>query len=137
LSAIAELVPAEPSVDQSARQDADPIMDRLAALDRINGDTDLFNELQETFMEDCPRRLSQIQAALDRQDLSGVGKAAHTLKGSLGYLGAVQARSCAEELERLAAEGKVADCRKAFAALQSALERLTAAMRAEVEIAAA
>ena len=81
---------------------ADLIMDRQGALDRIEGDEELFRELQDTFLEDSPRQAKEIENALARQDLGDVRKWAHTLKGSLGYLGAIQASSLAKRLERLA-----------------------------------
>ena len=66
-----------------------------------------------------------------RQDLGDVRKWAHTLKGSLGYLGALQASSLAQALERLAGDGNLADCQAVFRTLQTALDRLGAEMRLE------
>ena len=80
------------------------------------------------FLEDGPKQMKEIEAALNRQDLVTVRKWGHTLKGSLGYFGAAQAGSLAQRLERQATDGKLADCRATFRVLQAALECLTAEM---------
>ena len=103
-----------------------PVLDRKAALARIEGDADLLRELQLTFLEDSPNQITEMKAALERHDCPGIRKSAHTLKGSLGYLGAVQAGALAARMERLAAEGELAECRRMFQTLVRALERLTA-----------
>ena len=84
----------------------------------------------------CRSNCWQNATALERQDFPGVRKWAHTLKGSLGYLGAMQASALAQQLERLATDGNVAGCRAVFDELRAALDRLTAEMQTTASVAA-
>jgi PAS domain S-box-containing protein len=134
LRVVAEMSGAMKPAEGEPPAPAGAVMDRQAALDRIEGDADLFRELQDMFLEDSPQQVDEIASALERKDLEEVRKWAHTLKGSLGYLGATQASSLAHRLERLAADGSLADCRVAFRTLQAALDRLAAEMHTPVTV---
>ena len=74
--------------------------DRAAALDRVGGDTALLAELISIFFEDYSTHLAALNESLEQEDYAGLRKTAHTLKGSLGYLGANDAMALAVEIER-------------------------------------
>ncbi len=52
------------------------------------GDNDFVHEMIELFLEQSPRNLEVMRAALDVGDLPAVSKAAHNMKSSSAYLGA-------------------------------------------------
>ena len=68
-------------------QPAEPIvLDEAALLSLVSDDWELVDQLAKVFLEDSPRRLARMKAALDSGDRTGVREAAHTLKGSAGSL---------------------------------------------------
>jgi signal transduction histidine kinase/CheY-like chemotaxis protein len=84
------------------------VLDEGAALARVGGDHDLLAELAETFLEDCPRMLAELESAVARRDAPEVQRCAHGLKGAVG----VFARGPAfEAAERLEAAGRTSDVR--------------------------
>jgi HPt (histidine-containing phosphotransfer) domain-containing protein len=68
------------------------------------------------------RRAVGIEAADDAM------RSAHTLKGSMGHLGARQGFDLAYQLERVAREGHLADAPRLLAALEGEMAEVTAAL---------
>ena len=58
------------------------VMDMAAALDRFDGDQDLFLTLAGLFVERSAQALAALQTALAEQDLPVLAKEAHKMKGS-------------------------------------------------------
>src|SRR5207244_4262643 len=58
------------------------------ALAYVGGDEELLRELVQTFVVEYPRWLRALDAALARNDPSGVHDAAHPFKNSLSVVGA-------------------------------------------------
>jgi HPt (histidine-containing phosphotransfer) domain-containing protein len=94
-----------------------------AALQRVDGDAALLGELIGIFFQDCPNQIDNLMQSLARQDCALLRQTAHTLKGSLGYLGACEAEELAREIERA---GRDADLARA--------EQLVAGLRAHIEM---
>ncbi len=67
---------------------ADKIIDVTAALDRIDGDSELLEQLAGLFLEECPKLFTEIQDAVSRKDTKALARTAHTFKGSVGNFGA-------------------------------------------------
>lgn len=105
-------------------------MDVDAVLARVDGDWALLRELVGLFLEECPRRIGEIQAALVRRDASGLASAAHGLKGTLSYFGAGAAIDAVNRLERMGRDGDLGDAEAACATLEQALAHLTPALDA-------
>jgi len=82
-------------------------LDRKAILAQLQGDEALLRELIRLFQDDTPRLVEEARTALDRGDASSLHRAAHTIKGSLGYFGATPAVEAAWQLETLAATGNL------------------------------
>ncbi|QIN82318.1 PAS domain S-box protein [Rubrobacter tropicus] len=76
----------------------DAVLENLRSLQE-EGDPDLLTELVEVFEEDTPPRLATLREALEREDAGTVERAAHTLKGSSGNLGATRMSETARLLE--------------------------------------
>jgi HPt (histidine-containing phosphotransfer) domain-containing protein len=104
------------------------------ALARIGGDGRLLRELVRLFLAECPRWLAEIRAAVAGRNAVRLRPAVHSLKGSLGTLGARAAFEAARRLETMARLGELAGAEQACAVLAAALadlEPLLAAFRAE------
>lgn len=105
-------------------------MDAEILLARVDGDWALLKELVDLFLEECPRRVGEIRAALARHDSSGLVAEAHGLKGTLSYFAAGAATDAVRRLERMGRDGDLRDAEAACAALEQALAHLTPALDA-------
>jgi len=95
----------------------------------VGGDSDVVSELARLFLEDGPRRLEDIKAALAAGDHEAVRNAAHTLKGSAASICAARTADAALRLEQLAQASDLAGARGAFAALSVEVAQLEQALR--------
>jgi two-component system sensor histidine kinase/response regulator len=91
----------------------------------MEGDHDLLRELVAVFLEDAPRRLAAVRAAVAALDASALYKAAHALKGSAGNFGAAEVVSRALQLEAHARSGDLASASLDVALLEADMNRLT------------
>src|SRR5262249_12977989 len=102
-----------------------PVIDRAALLSGLGGGLSLIQELAHLFLTDCPGRLTEIRAAIPREDAARLSRAAHALKGSLGSLAAWGAFAAAQRLEAM---GRTQDLKKAgeaLSGLELEISRLT------------
>lgn len=91
--------------------------DVVAHLRRTTGGNEkLIRSLAATFLEDAPKALARIRAAVAKSDAAELGSAAHLLKGSLAIFGAAKAVAAARNLEIL---GRAEDLREAAAGLRT------------------
>lgn len=104
--------------------------DREALLARVDGDPALLREVVGLFLEEYPKRLGELRAALARHDSTGVASAAHGLKGTLSYFAAGTVVDAARRLEAMGRAGDLRDAEAACAILEEALGRLTPALGA-------
>ena len=87
----------------------DTPVDFSAALLWVDDDRALLAELIEIFLEDCPRRLHELEQAVKEGNANGVRQAAHSLKGMVAGFDARSAHGLAQEMENL---GKAGDLSK-------------------------
>jgi len=85
-----------------------PVFDRADALSRIGDDEELLNSLITMFIEDAPRYLTEIDAALAAADWPRLGHAAHSLKGVLATFSARRGTELASQLEQAGKNGQAA-----------------------------
>jgi len=98
------------------------------ALKRIDGDESLLVELMEIFLEETPKQLIVLENAMLASNFEDVYRAAHTLKGELGYLALFEAAEKAKHLEMLAQEHEQEGLPAAIASLKQDLADVAAAM---------
>ena len=98
--------------------------DFIAALDSIDGDKGLFEELMGLFLEDYPQRLEEIEAALEKGDSDATERAAHTLKGAAGSLGLSRIQKRALQLEEQGRASDLVQAGKTLESLRAELEKL-------------
>ena len=129
--AIAQLIspPNSPKVPVSEADQADGAIDHTALLAGVDGNRRVLRELVRLFLADCPRRLAEIKEAIRRGDAGALGRAAHTLKGSIGNFAAKNAFAAAQRLEIMGRGVNLDNAGKACATLESELALLSEELR--------
>ncbi len=105
-------------------------LSRAQALRRVGGDVGLLAELARMFLDDYPRQLAELQAAVGRGDGPAVQRLAHTLKGTVGVFGAEAAVEAARRLEAAARAGDLTHAGQDAAGLEKALADIRPALEA-------
>ncbi len=65
-----------------------PTLNRDAALERLDGDTELYEEVVAVFLEDTPKQIEILRGALREGDLELARRQAHSLKSASAGIGA-------------------------------------------------
>jgi HPt (histidine-containing phosphotransfer) domain-containing protein len=86
-----------------------PVIDRDDALERMEGDASLLEELLVLFREEFPARKAEIDRAAAAGDGEALRLAGHALKGSAANLSLMALRERAYQLEAAGKEGRVAE----------------------------
>jgi two-component system, sensor histidine kinase and response regulator len=100
------------------------IMDLASALERMDGDRGLMEELGRLFAEECPKNMAAMRQALDARDAERLERLAHTMKGSSASLGAMRVSEAALALERQIRSGNLNDAGMRIDDLQHELDAL-------------
>ena len=82
-------------------------------LEQLEGDQEMFVRIAGLFKETTPALLETLRVAVAARDFPTAARAAHTLAGALGNVGAVKAAGLAREIEGLAEKnnaGKTESC---------------------------
>ena len=125
-------IPTETQMDTPEEQLPDEVIDKVAALDCIDGDEELLREMVEIFLDDCPKLLNDIRQAVTGRDSESLHRSAHTLKGSVGNFSASAAYEAALKLEMMGRSGNVAHAEEAYSVLEGEIGRLREALSALV-----
>ena len=121
------LVPS--SSTQPASSQAAAVFDPELALKQCLSKPDLLQEMIGFFFKDADKYLPQMRAALEKGDLSEVGRLGHQLKGTLGHIAAEQARGAALRVEHfLLHAGGQTEAEEAVRAFERECEILKAAL---------
>jgi two-component system, sensor histidine kinase and response regulator len=129
--AIAQLIsPPNPArVPVSEADQPDSAIDHAALLAGVDGDRRLLRELVRLFLADHPQRLAEIKEAIRQGDAGALGRAAHTLKGSVGNFAAKNAFVAAQHLEIMGRDGDLDTAGEACVTLESELAILSEELR--------
>jgi two-component system sensor histidine kinase/response regulator len=112
----------------SDTDELDPVaFERLKRL----GGVKLLREMIDLFLGHAPARVEAALAAGACGDVTGVNRAAHSLKSSAANLGARVVREHAEQLERVAAGEISGDIPQLLTALRDAFARARERLEAE------
>src|ERR1700704_4361915 len=76
---------------EMASGDTAPLVNCRSALERLNGDAELFQDLLEFFFNDAPGQLAAIDTAIAEGNAENLHRSAHRLKGLLSNIDALQA----------------------------------------------
>jgi two-component system, sensor histidine kinase and response regulator len=83
-------------------------LDMAAALERVEGDRDLLEELVRLFMDQCPGNMKEIRQAAEIGDADALQRVTHTVKGAAMNLGALKVSEAAGTLEDMVRSGDLA-----------------------------
>ena len=83
---------------------------------------DFINELIDTFLEDSPKLIEEMEAALRGNNVDTFRRAAHSLKSNAATFGANELSTLAKELEMLGKENKINETGDKLRALEEAYE---------------
>jgi signal transduction histidine kinase/ligand-binding sensor domain-containing protein/DNA-binding response OmpR family regulator len=102
---------------------------REQTLKKLGGDGNLLQEIIEIFLKEAPAHLAALRVALDQENAEGLERAAHSLKGELGYLSVSELSTSALNLEQM---GRASDFKGASNLLpqfESAISDLLVSIR--------
>lgn len=103
-----------------------PVMDEVAALDMVEGERDLLEEILELF-QDCTReRVDELRQSVSAGELDRVSSAAHAIKGAAANICAERIRVLAGQMESDARQGVVADISEMSEMLEAEFDRFVA-----------
>jgi len=105
------------------------VMDWDQALEAVQGDRGLLQELTEIFLEEYPGLLTLARDAVAGSDARSLQRAAHSLKGSARLFGAQSVYDVCYELEKTAKDGSTEDARDSLEVLDRELEVLSKSLR--------
>lgn len=98
--------------------------DLNAALARVDGDQQFLNEIISLFLQEYPKHLANMRAALAHHDSHSLTFAANLLRGSLSNFAAAPAANAALRLENLARQGDLSPAPTALDHLEEAIAQL-------------
>jgi HPt (histidine-containing phosphotransfer) domain-containing protein len=84
-------------------------LDMAAALERVDGDRELFEELARLFADEFPENMARIRQGMKTGDARAIEMLAHKIKGAALSLGAPMVSEAAADLESLARTGELAN----------------------------
>ena len=106
----------------------DTVFDEARAAARLDGDRRLLHEVLDIYRADASALVKRVTDAASEADLDGLRRAAHTLKGTLGTIGAPRAFAAAARVEEAAASGDLPAAGARVDALLTELGRLNNAL---------
>ncbi len=112
---------AEPAASPAA---AAPVFRKDELLRRLGGDQEGLDIVLGVFLEDTPKQLGLLTAALARKDVAELRRIAHSLKGATGNLGAPAMQEAALQVETLAASGNLAKAEEKVSKILGEFEKL-------------
>lgn len=115
-------IPAAPAIDQR-------VLQKLQAMLGDNGAT-LVEELTDCYLEEAPKLLQAMSAALNQGNLKALQQAAHTLKSSSADQGAMILVERCQELEALGRSGGLVGVAGKVAEVKTEYERVKTALQA-------
>ena len=95
-------------------------VDAITRVRRVGGD-ELLHRLIGLYVETTRQRLGDLQACVGASELPGIARAAHSIRGSAGNLGALSVMQTAAEVESAALAARAPDLPRLVAALEQAL----------------
>ena len=127
-------VPAYPADVGTAHMEASVDREVLARLRKLRDEDepDIVAELAGMFLEDARSRLDAVEEALQKGDAPAVERAAHTLKGGSGSMGAKGMSGLCAQLDDVGASGDLSQGSQLLGRIREELGRVERALEAEV-----
>jgi histidine phosphotransfer protein HptB len=90
---------------------------------------DFIDELVDTFLEDAPKLITEMQTALQAGDAETFRRAAHSLKSNSATFGAMRLSAMAKDLEMLGRENKLGEAESRLPEVEELLNTVEAELR--------
>jgi len=118
-------------------ESSNEVLDRsvLASLRELQeeGEPDIVAEVGDLFIKHAPNKISAIKKAASDGNAKGLEVAAHSLKSSSSYIGALKLSAFSKELEFMGRSGALEGSVEKAARVEIEFERVKAALKAEIE----
>ena len=112
------------------------VLDRsvLASLRELQeeGEPDIVAEVGGLFIEHAPRKIAAIKKAASEGDSKALELAAHSLKSSSSYIGALKLSAFSKALEFMGRSGTLEGSVEKAALVETEFERVKVALEAEI-----
>ncbi len=112
------------------RELPDMVFDESTALERVFNDRELLGEMIGLFFEEAPRLMAQMQDSIAAGEAQGLERAAHSLKGAAGSIGAADVMGLARALEEMGRAAELAEASSAYARLEAGMVQLEHLLKA-------
>jgi len=119
-----EIVPPRAAAKKSTSQ----VLDLGAALERLEGDRSLFEEVAQVFRTDCPRLIEEMRQAIAARNAAALKRLAHTLKGSSASVGALALSQTSGRIEKLAFSNDIEGAMQEYGLLEEEVSRALLAL---------
>ncbi len=112
--------------------DEKPIFDKADLMDRLDDDHLLAVELAELFITDVKKKLSSLQAAIEKSIGSEIEKEAHSIKGAASNLSGQRVRYLAGSIETAGKNNDMRDAKAAMTELTTAIDDFVDALYSQI-----
>lgn len=109
------------------------ILDRAAALERLEGDEELLQEIIDIFLEDAPRLFLALKQARLDHDQKTSERQAHSLKGASANVGAVALQAISMQAEAAARDSEWSLLEGLLPEMETTLHASLDALRGQLE----
>lgn len=111
--------------DFLARYKELPGFDVEGALNRLDGDWEMFVEFVGEYQAEFSTFFDEFRSALEAEDWETARRDAHSLKGAAANIGAVNLQAAAKELEDACKEGDVPQIRQQLSSVEAAFAEMS------------
>lgn len=108
----------------------------LASLRELQeaGDPDIVAEVGGLFVKHSPEKVDAIMQSVEKDDAKGLQLAAHSLKSSSAYIGAMRLSTLAKELEMMGRSNSLNGAKEKAKMLKEEFSLVMEAIRAEIQM---
>lgn len=117
---------------EQASKPRQSLINREAALQRLDGNQELLKDLFGFFLEDAPRLLEAANTSIQNGNAAEAERAAHSLKGLAANFDAESCVTAAKRLEDIARTKRLDQASQALERLQAAVQQLSEELQAEI-----
>jgi two-component system sensor histidine kinase/response regulator len=109
---------------------------RVRLLENLGGDEGLLRQIIDVFLKDAPRQIAEMRVALQARDANTIAKAAHSLKGSVGYFEVPEISDAAGALEEKGKQSEWSGTAELLDAFDAHVTGLLHAIQSELSVGA-
>ncbi len=120
------------SIPAAAEPPTVAVFDRASALSRAGGKMALLKQVAQLFVQDLPRSLADMEAAVGAGDSGALRRAAHRLKGAAATIGADKLVKAAQKLERAGKHSRKGQLQEILRELRLRTTELTVELEAVI-----